>query len=68
MRVTEREKQVLAFFMAYEEENGRAPSLQEVANFLGLSKQRVGQFVKRLEKKGLMARKPGVDRVWKVML
>lgn len=68
MRVSEREKQVLAFFMSYEEDNGEPPCLYEVADFLGLSRQRIHQLVTRLERKGLMAKTRGNKRCWRAKL
>lgn len=67
MRVTENQRRTMAFFMAYTEDNGRPPTLDEVAVFLGVSKQYVHQIVRALEKKGLMANGGG-PRAWRVTL
>ena len=52
--VTEPQKKVLAFYMAYEEDNGRPPTLKEAAAFFGVSRQGILFRIRKLQAKGLM--------------
>ena len=65
MRMTEAQKRVLAFFRAYEQDNGSPPTLQECADFLGCSRENVRQHAAVLRKKGLMERGSGKERSWR---
>lgn len=56
--MSEREKQVLAFIISYIEENGESPMYREIGAFFGISRERVRQFIVRLEAKGLITYEP----------
>lgn len=61
--LTSRQKQVYDFIFFYHEENGYAPSLQEIAGHLGI-KGNLGvlRHLQALEKKGCLKRIPGNSR------
>ena len=62
---TRREMMCLAFFRAYEQDEGVPPTLAECSAFMGVSRERVHQHLKRLEAKGLVERRKHRDRKWR---
>lgn len=62
---TRREMMCLAFFRSYEQDEGQPPTLEECAEFMGVSRGRVYQHLRRLEAKGLMQRGAQGRRKWK---
>ena len=62
---TRREMTCLAFFRAYEQDEGFSPTIRECAAFMGVSHERVHQILKRLEAKGLVERRKHRDRKWR---
>lgn len=62
---TRREVMCLAFFRSYEQDEGVPPTLAECAEFMGVSRERVSQHLRRLEAKGLMERGAQGKRKWK---
>jgi repressor LexA len=48
-------------------ERGYSPSLREVAERMGLTHGRVAQLARSTERKGALARAPGVARSWRVV-
>ena len=67
-KVTEREKQILAYIVSYIEENGKSPTYREVAAFFEISVERVHQIVRKLAKKGLISYKPRYGRSIEVLI
>ena len=68
VKVTEREKQVLAYVLAYEEKRGLPPTYKEIAFAFGISRQRVGQITRNLKEKGFLTYEPHTKRGLKVTL
>ena len=62
---TRREVMCLAFFRSYEQDEGVPPTLEECAEFMGVSRERVHQHLRRLEAKGLVERGAQGKRKWK---
>lgn len=61
--LTKRQKEVLNFVIRSLATNGYAPSLKEVANFLGTENISTAQyFVQKLESKGYLKKKSGIAR------
>lgn len=61
--ITKRQKEVLNFIIRFIAKNGYAPSLQEVATFLGTENISTAQyFVQELESKGFLKKKSGATR------
>jgi DNA-binding Lrp family transcriptional regulator len=50
--VTPRQLEMVAWFYAYQQENGIAPVMQEVADAMGVSKVTVWEHVRELKRKG----------------
>jgi SOS-response transcriptional repressor LexA len=48
-------------------ERGFVPSMREVAERMGLTHGRVAQLARSTERKGALARAPGVARSWRVV-
>ena len=65
---TRREVMCLAFFRAYEQDEGVPPTLEECAAFMGVSRERVRQHLTRLEAKGLVERGAHGRRKWKAKI
>ena len=65
-------KKLLAFYMAYEEDNGRPPTLREAAAFMGMSYQCVSEKCRKLKKRGLMdgggTNKPSGERCYRATI
>lgn len=68
MKVSEPQKRVLAYFMSYEKENGRPPTLAECAAFLGCSRENVRQAAVALKRKGLMDNEHYKVRSWRAKI
>lgn len=62
---TRREMACLAFFRAYEQDEGVPPTLAECSAFMGVSRERVHQHLRRLEAKGLVERGSNGRRKWR---
>ena len=62
---TRREVTCLAFFRAYEADEGVPPTLAECSAFMGVSRERVHQHLRRLEAKGLVERGDNGRRKWR---
>jgi len=56
--VTPRQLQILQFIRDYRERHGYSPTMQEIGNYLHLTKVTVFEHVNALEKKGLLLRGP----------
>lgn len=52
--LTKRQREVLAFFLSFEEEQKRPPNLYEVARFFGITKDAARRHCRALERLGLM--------------
>jgi SOS-response transcriptional repressor LexA len=48
-------------------ERGFSPSMREVAERMGLTHGRVAQLARSTERKGALARAPGIARGWRVL-
>lgn len=66
-RLTKRQREVLAFFLSFEEEQKRPPNLYEVARFFGITKDAARLHCRALERFGLMAY-DNQKRVWRVTI
>lgn len=55
--LTRRQKDILDFFRAYQERHGLAPTLEEIAQHLGVNKVTVFGHVAELEKKGVIKKR-----------
>jgi DNA-binding MarR family transcriptional regulator len=66
--LTPRQGQYLAFIHAYTLVNGRPPAEADMIRFFRVTPPSVHQMVLRLEKAGLISRKPGVARSLVVLL
>lgn len=55
--VTRRQKDILDFFRDYQERNGLAPTLEEIAQHLGVNKVTVFGHVAELERKGVLKKR-----------
>ncbi|MBI5646304.1 MAG: repressor LexA [Ignavibacteriae bacterium] len=64
---TENRKKVARFLERYVDENGRAPSLDEIADATGLWKRSVEIVLKGLEKMGVIEITPGISRGIRLM-
>ena len=62
---TRREMTCLAFFRAYEQDEGVPPTLAECSAFMGVSREGVHQHLRRLEAKGLVERGDNGRRKWR---
>ncbi|MBK7643411.1 MAG: repressor LexA [Planctomycetes bacterium] len=61
--LTRRQREILTFFESYRSEHGISPTLEEIAQSLGVNKVTVFGHVAELEKKGVLARsKRGISR------
>jgi len=56
-RVTPRQMQILRFIRDHEQEHGYAPTMQELADELGISKVTVFEHLEHLRRKGLVKRR-----------
>lgn len=65
--LTKRQREVLAFFLSFEEESKRPPNLYEVARFFGITKDAARLHCRALERFGLMAY-DNQKRVWRVTI
>ena len=52
--ISEPMRKLLAFYMAYEEDNGRPPTIREAAASTGMSYQCVSEKCRKLKRRGLM--------------
>ncbi|MBI3926883.1 MAG: MarR family transcriptional regulator [Armatimonadetes bacterium] len=68
VRMTERQGQVLSFIFHYELVNGGPPAQADIQAFFGISGPAVHQMIVTLERKGLLARVPGVSRAIRVLV
>jgi hypothetical protein len=57
--VTPRQLEMVAWFYAYQQENGIAPVMQEVADAMGVSKVTVWEHVRELKRKGVFGQPVG---------
>lgn len=48
----EREKKIYQFYLDFLAKNGRTPTLREIGNKFGFSKERAGQLMRRLAENG----------------
>ena len=61
--LTRRQRDILAFFVAYKEENSISPTLEEIAQNFGLNKVTIFGHISELEKKGVLIRSAkGISR------
>jgi repressor LexA len=61
--LTRRQREILDFFEAYQKRKGISPTLEEIAQALGVNKVTVFGHVAELEKKGVLTRaKRGISR------
>jgi len=59
---TKKQKQVLEFVSGFQKEHGFSPSLEEIADYLGVSIPTVHQHVQALKKKGFITARKGEKR------
>lgn len=67
MRLSGRQAEALAFVRDYIAERGYAPTLAEIARWLGVSKQMAHRHVQKLEDKGAIAREVASPRTIRVV-
>jgi repressor LexA len=61
--LTRRQREILTFFESYRRQHGISPTLEEIAQSLGVNKVTVFGHVAELERKGVLARsKRGISR------
>jgi len=61
--LTRRQRDILAFFVSYKEENSISPTLEEIAQNFGLNKVTIFGHISELEKKGVLVRSAkGISR------
>ena len=61
--LTRRQRDILAFFISYRDENSISPTLEEIAQNFGLNKVTIFGHVSELEKKGVLVRSAkGISR------
>ncbi|MFT7662103.1 MAG: repressor LexA [Planctomycetota bacterium] len=61
--LTRRQRDILAFFISYRDENSISPTLEEIAQNFGLNKVTIFGHVSELEKKGVLIRSAkGISR------
>lgn len=61
-RPSKKQKQVLDFILGFQKKHGYSPSLEEIADFLGVSIPTAHQHVQALKKKGFITAKKGERR------
>ena len=66
-KITERQRQYLAFISQYMKVNGRSPAESDIQRYFGVSPPTVHQMVVKLESLGLITRRPGVARSIEVL-
>jgi DNA-binding MarR family transcriptional regulator len=67
-KFTPKQGQYLAFIHTYMRLNGRAPAEADMLNYFSVTPPTVHQMVLTLEKKGLIAREPGMARSIRVLV
>ncbi len=69
MKLTDRQQEVLDFIRDFIEVNEYAPSFQEIARWIGVSRAIIEREISRLEAAGRLRRQPGWARtLWVVPL
>lgn len=66
-RLTKRQREVLAFFLSFEEEQKRPPNIYEVGRFFGITKDAARLHCRALERFGPMAY-DNQKRAWRVTI
>ena len=61
---TDRQYKVLQTLLKFKKQNGYFPSMEEIAQLVGISKQGVNGHIKALEKKGILYKVPGISRAF----
>lgn len=56
---TTRQKEVILAIRALQSRDGLSPTLEEIGNYLGITRATAFRMVKRLEKKGFVTKQPG---------
>jgi Mn-dependent DtxR family transcriptional regulator len=67
-KITEKQGQYLSFIYQYMKVNGRSPAESDIQRYFEVSPPTVHQMVVKLERLGLIARKPGVARSIQVLV
>jgi repressor LexA len=65
--LSQRQAEFLQAIETMTTERGYSPSMREVAERMALSHGRVAQLARSVERKGFLARAPGVARSWHVV-
>lgn len=60
--LTPKQMKVLDFLLGYDQDHGYAPSLQEIANFIGRSISSAQHFIEELRLKGYLEKNPNISR------
>lgn len=60
-------KQIIEYLKAYREEQGYSPSIREIAVWTGIPTTSVFYHLSVLEREGIITRKEGQARTWKLV-
>ena len=64
MNLTPRQLEIVKFIRTYIAEHEYAPTMQEIADHLGVSKPTVFEHIEALEARGAITRQPARSRAW----